>query len=99
MHASTIHAPRATGAPLAAQPRTAQVKAFEHIERGTINRRSADPAVVEEVEQAVEQILAVLYAPLDGTAFVVPHDVWTRSPLTQLLASVTYWLYQDELPV
>ncbi len=28
---------------------------------------------------------------------MVPRDVWTRSPLTQLLANVTYWLYQDEL--
>ena len=45
----------------------------------------------------MEQILAVLYAPLDGGTFTVPRDAWTRSPLTKLLASVTYWLYQDEL--
>jgi hypothetical protein len=70
---------------------------FERIERGSINRRTADPAFVQEVEQAVEQILAVLYAPLDGGTFTVPRDAWTRSPLTKLLASVTYWLYQDEL--
>jgi hypothetical protein len=92
-----LHAPPATDAPLAAQPLTEQVKVFERIERGSVDRHRADPAFVEEVEQAVAQILAVLYAPLDGTTFVVPRDVWTRSPLTKLLASVTYWLYQDEL--
>jgi hypothetical protein len=34
---------------------------------------------------------------LDGGSLVVPRDAWTRSPLTKLLASVTYWLYQEEL--
>jgi hypothetical protein len=63
---------------------------FERIKRGSLDRHRAEPTVVQEVEQAVEQILAVLYAPLDGTAFVVPHDVRTRSPLTKLLANVTY---------
>jgi hypothetical protein len=52
---------------------------------------------VQEVEQAVEHLLAVLCAPLDGGSFIAPRDAWTRSPLTNLLASVTYWLYQDEL--
>jgi len=84
-------------APLAAQPLAAQVKVFERIEAGKLDRLRVDPAFVREVEQAVEQILAVLYAPLDGSTFVVPRDTWTRSPLTKLLASVTYWLYQDEL--
>ena len=54
------------GAPLAAQPLTEQVKVFERIECGSLDRHRADPAVVMEVEQAVEQMLAVLYAPLDG---------------------------------
>lgn len=84
-------------APLAAQPLAEQVKVFERIERGTINRRSADPAFIHEVEQAVRHILAVLYTPLDGGPFLVPRDAWTRSPLMRLLASVTYWLYADEL--
>jgi hypothetical protein len=84
-------------APLAAQPLAEQVKVFERIERGTIDRRSADPAFVRAVEDAVEHILAVLYTPLDGRAFIVPRDAWTHSPLMQLLASVTYWLYQDDL--
>jgi hypothetical protein len=38
-----------------------------------------------------------LYTPLDGGPCLVPRDAWTRSPLMKLLASVTYWLYQDEL--
>jgi hypothetical protein len=84
-------------AALAAQPLTKQVKVFERIEAGRIDRRSADPAFVRDVEQAVEHILHVLYTPLDGGPFVVPRDAWTRSPLTKLLASVTYWLYEDEL--
>ncbi len=92
-----LHATPTADAPLAVQPLTEQVKVWERSERGTLDRHRADPAFVEEVEQAATQILAVLYAPLDGTAFVVPRDVWTRSPLTKLLASVTYWLYQDEL--
>ncbi len=53
---------------------------FERIEAGKIDHRHAAPAVVEEVEQAVEQMLYVLYAPLDGDALVVPRDAWTRSP-------------------
>ncbi len=28
---------------------------------------------------------------------MVPRDAWTRLPLTKLLVSVTYWLYQDAL--
>ncbi len=84
-------------APLAAQPLTEQVKAFERIERGKIDRHRADPACVQEVEQAATQILAVLYAPLDGGALIVPRDAWTRSPLMKLLASVTYWVYQNDL--
>lgn len=87
----------ANNAALAAQPLAKQVKLFERIEAGKIDRPSADPAFVRDVEQAVEHILAVLYTPLDGGPFVVPRDAWTRSPLTKLLASVTYWLYQDEL--
>ncbi len=27
---------------------------------------------------------------------IVPRDAWTRSPLMKLLASVTYWLFQNE---
>jgi hypothetical protein len=50
-----------------------------------------------EVEQAVTQTLAVLYTPLDGSHMLVPHDAWTRLPLMRVLASVTYWLYADEL--
>jgi len=84
-------------APLAAQPLTEQVKAFEHIERGKLDRRRADPAFIREVEQAVAQMLAVLYTPLDGGPMRVPRDAWTRSPLMRVLASVTYWLYADEL--
>ncbi len=84
-------------APLAAQPLAAQVKVFERIERGTIDRRTVAPAFVQEVEQAVEQLLAVLYTPLDGRPFVLPRDAWTHSPLMKLLASVTYWLYHDDL--
>jgi hypothetical protein len=76
---------------------TCSVKVWERIERGSLDRHRADPAVVHEVQQAVEQILAVLYAPLDGGTFTVPRDAWTRSPLTKLLASVMYWLYQDDL--
>jgi len=26
-----------------------------------------------------------------------PHTTWTGSPLTKLLASVTYWLYGDDV--
>ncbi len=74
-----------------------RLKSFERIERGQIDRHSAPPAVMQEVEQAVTHILAVLYTPLDGGPMLVPRDAWTRSPLMQLLASVTYWLYQDEL--
>jgi hypothetical protein len=92
-----LHATPAADAPLAAQPLVAQIKVFERIERGKIDRHSADPVFVHEVEHAVDHILAVLYAPLDGSTFVVPRDAWTRSPLTQLLASVTYWLYEDQL--
>jgi hypothetical protein len=84
-------------APLAAQPLAAQVKVFERIERGSLDRRTTDPTFVDEVEQAVEQLLAVLYTPLDGRPFVLPRDAWTHSPLMKLLASVTYWLYQDDL--
>ena len=83
--------------PLATKPLAEQVKVFERIERGALDRATADPAVVQEVEAAVEQILLVLYQPLDGGPFIVPRDAWTRSPLMRLLASVTYWLYQDEL--
>jgi hypothetical protein len=92
-----LHAPPAADAPLAAQPLSEQVKVFERIERGNLDRHRADPAVVREVEQAVEQILAVLYTPLDGRPFLMPRDAWTHSPLMKLLASVTYWLYQDDL--
>jgi hypothetical protein len=84
-------------APLAAQPLAEQVTIFERIERGKIDRRSADPAFVREVEHAVEHILVVLYTPLDGRPFIVPRDAWTHSALMNLLASVTYWLYQDDL--
>jgi hypothetical protein len=82
---------------LAAQPLTAQVKVWERIQRGSLNRHRADRAFVREVEQAVAQILAVLYTPLDGGRMLVPRDAWTRSPLMRVLASVTYWLYADEL--
>jgi len=92
-----LHAAPTTDAPLAAQPLAAQVNVFERIEAGKIDRHRADVAFVQEVEQAVEQLLYVLYAPLDGGALVVPRDAWTRSPLTRLLASVTYWVYGDEL--
>jgi hypothetical protein len=92
-----LHAMPAANAPLAAQPLAEQVTTFERIERGTIHRRNANPAFVREVEQAVEQMLAVLYTPLDGGPCIVPRDAWTRSPLMELLASVTYWLYQDDL--
>jgi hypothetical protein len=51
-----------------------QVKVFARIERGSVNRHRADPAVVREVEQAVEQLLAVFYTPLDGRPFVLPRD-------------------------
>jgi hypothetical protein len=84
-------------APLAAQPLTEQVKVFERIEAGKLDRHRADPAVVREVEQAVAQMLAVLYTPLDGGPMRVPRDAWTRSPLMRVLASVTYWLYAEEL--
>jgi hypothetical protein len=50
-----------------------------------------------EVEQAVTQILAVLYTPLDGSHMLGPCDAWTRSPLMRVLASVTFWLYADAL--
>lgn len=79
------------------KPLAEQLKVFERIERGAIDRATADPAFVHEVEAAVEQILQVVYQPLDGGPFIVPRDAWTRSPLMRLLASVTYWLYQDEL--
>ncbi len=92
-----LHDTATEGAPLAAQPLTEQVKVFERIERGKLDRHRADPAFVEEVEQAVEQLLRILYAPLDGSAFIVPRDAWTRSPFMHLLANVTYWLYGDEL--
>ena len=92
-----LHAAPAEGAPLVAQALPAQVKVFERIERGAIDRATADPGVVHEVEAAVEQLLLVLYQPLDGRPFFVPRDAWTASPLMRLLASVTYWLYQDEL--
>jgi len=92
-----LHDTAADGALLVAQPLAAQVNVFERIEAGKIDRHRADVAFVQEVEQAVEHLLAVLYAPLDGGSFIVPRDAWTRSPLTKLLASVTYWLYQDEL--
>ncbi len=82
---------------MAAQPLTAQVKVWERIEARKIDRHRADPALVQEVEQVVEQLLAVLYAPLDGGPFVIPRHAWTRSPLMKLLASVTYWLYGDDL--
>jgi hypothetical protein len=97
---SLLHDTATDGAPLAAQPLAEQVKVFERIERierGTLDRRSADPRFVQEVEQAVDHILAVLYTPLDGGPMIIPRDAWTRSPLMQLLASVTYWLYGHEL--
>jgi hypothetical protein len=93
----TLHATPAADAPLAAQPLTEQVKVFERIERGKLDRHRADPTFIREVEQAVDQIIAVLYTPLDGRPFIVPRDAWTHSPLMKLLASVTYWLYQDDL--
>lgn len=96
LHSLLQQAPT-TGAPLAAQPLGEQVKVFERIERGQIDRQHAAAAVVQEVEQAVRHILTVLYTPLDGGPMIVPRDAWTRSPLMQLLASVTYWLYQDDL--
>jgi len=92
-----LHARPVADAPLAAQPLAAQVKVFERIEHGTIDRRTVDPTFVREVEQAVEQVLAVFYTPLDGRPFIVPRDAWTHSPLMKLLASVTYWLYHDDL--
>ena len=82
---------------MAAQPLTEQVHVFERIERGAIDRTTAAAAFVREVEEAVEQILLVLYHPLDGRPFVLPRDAWTASPLMRLLASVTFWLYQEEL--
>ncbi len=92
-----LHAPPVADAPLAAQPLAEQVKVFERIEQGKIDRRTVDPTFVREVEQAVEQILAVFYTPLDGRPFIVPRDAWTHSPLMKLLANVTYWLYHDDL--
>jgi hypothetical protein len=71
-----LHAPPTTDAPLAAQPLTDQVKVFERIEAGKLDRQHADPRFVQEVEQAVEQMLAVLYAPLDGGTISVPRDAW-----------------------
>ena len=92
-----LHATPAADAPLAAQPLTEQVKVFERIERGKLDRHRADPTFIREVEQAVDQIIAVFYTPLDGRPFIVPRNAWTHSPLMKLLASVTYWLYQDDL--
>jgi hypothetical protein len=92
-----LHAAPAAHGPLAAQPLTEQVKVFERIERGAIDQTKVDAAFVREVEDAVEQLLHVFYPPLDGGPFVVPRDAWTRSSLMQVLASVTYWLYQDDL--
>jgi hypothetical protein len=92
-----LHATPAANRPLATQPLSEQVKVFERIERGAIQPATADPAFVQDVEAAVEQILLVLYRPLDGRPFMLPRDVWTASPLMRLLASVTYWLYQDDL--
>ncbi len=92
-----LHATPTAGAPVAAQHLPEQVKVFERIERGAIDRATADPAFVHDVEAAVEQILLVLYRPLDGRPFIIPRDAWTASPLMRVLASVTYWLYQDDL--
>jgi hypothetical protein len=92
-----LHATPAANRPLAAQPITEQVKVFERIERGAIHRAAVDPAFVRQVEDAVEQVLLVLYRPLDGRPFMIPRDAWNHSPLMRLLASVTHWLYQDDL--
>jgi hypothetical protein len=83
--------------PLAQQPLAAQVAVFERIERGKIDRNRATSTFVHEVEEAVDQILAVLYTPLDGGPMLVPRDAWTRSPLMRVLAHVTYWLYSEDL--
>jgi hypothetical protein len=92
-----LHDTTTDGAPLAAQPLAEQLTVFERIAQGNIDRHTADSAFVREVEQAVEQLLAVFYTPLDGRPFVLPRDAWTHSPMMKLLASVTYWVYQDDL--
>jgi hypothetical protein len=83
--------------PLSAQPLAAQLKVFECIAAGRLDRRKTGAALVQEIEIAVEQLLHVLYAPLDGGPMIVPRDAWRRSPLMELLAYVTYWLYEDDV--
>ncbi len=88
----------AAARPLAEQPLPAQIKLFERIAAGRTPRATADSALVQEVEVAVEQLLHALYAPADGVSpMIVPRDAWTASPIMRLLSEVTYWLYQDEL--
>lgn len=77
-----------------------QLALFEEIAQGKIDRNQADAAFVAEVEDAVDQILLVLCTPPDvqDPAFeVLPRDIWTRSEIGQILAYVTWWLYQHDL--
>ena len=86
--------------PLAERPLEDQIQVFEQIAQGKISRDQADPAFVAEVEEAVDQLLVMLCVPPDvedRTIEALSRAVWTRSPLSFLLAEVTWWLYQQDL--
>jgi len=92
-----LQSPTPAQGEIAAQPLRAQVALFKRITAGRLDRAATDSQVVQQVETAVEELLHVLYAPLDGGPLIVPRDAWTRTPLMELVAKVAFWLYRDDL--
>ncbi len=83
--------------PLKEQPLRHQLRVFREIAKGKRPREQTSPAFARVLEAAVEQLLQVLYEPLDGSPMLMPRDAWHRTELGPLLAQVTMWLYGPDL--